>query len=265
MTRVIAVANQKGGVGKTTTTINLGASLAERGRSVLVLDLDPQASLTLALEQPRAANADPEHAAAGFTVRDVILRALHGDAGPFDGVITATRSGLDLAPASVELSAVEMDLGREPLGVFALREALENLPKTYDYVLIDCPPSLGILTTNALAAATGVVIPLQADYLALRGVELLLNTIGKIQKRANPQLSVLAVVLTMADVRTLHAREVIAAARAAFGQQVPVLESVVPYSVRVKEAPLAQASVLEYASDSAAAEAYRRLAQAIEP
>ncbi len=260
MTRIIAVANQKGGVGKTTTTVNLGAGLAERGRSVLVVDLDPQASLTLALGQP-AATGDVD----GITIRDVILRALRGEAQPFEGAIQQTRSGLDLVPASVELSAAEIDLGREALGIFALKDALEALPRAYDYVLIDCPPSLGILTTNALAAAAGVVIPLQADYLALRGVELLLNTIAKLQKRANPQLAVLAVLLTLADLRTLHTREVIAAAHSAFGERVPVLETVVPYSVRLKEAPLAQASVLEYATDSPAADAYRRLAQAIDP
>ena len=264
MMRIIAVANQKGGVGKTTTTVNLGAGLAERGRSVLVLDLDPQASLTLALGRPGGSAAEPSPPEPSATMQDVILRAMRGEAQPFDGAIQHTRSGLDLVPASVELSAAEIDLGREPLGVFALREALEALQNAYDYALIDCPPSLGILTTNALAAAAGVVIPLQADYLALRGVELLLNTIAKIQKRANPGLSVLALVLTMADVRTLHAREVMSAARSAFGQRVPVLDTVVPYSVRLKEAPLAQASVLEYATGSAAAEAYRRLAQSID-
>ena len=263
MTRIIAVANQKGGVGKTTTTVNLGAGLAERGRSVLVLDLDPQASLTLALSRAAAEPAAPSDAQE-ITIRDVILRALRSEVQPFEGAIQRTRSGLDLVPASVELSAAEIDLGREPLGIFALKDALEALPGGYDYALIDCPPSLGILTTNALAAAAGVVIPLQADYLALRGVELLLNTIAKIQKRANPQLAVLAVLLTLADQRTLHTREVIAAAHTAFGQRVPVLETVVPYSVRLKEAPLAQASVLEYATDSPAADAYRRLAQAID-
>jgi chromosome partitioning protein len=263
VTRIVAVANQKGGVGKTTTSVNLGAGLAERGRSVLLVDLDPQASLTLALG-PTPASAAEGAASAEVTIHDVLQRALRGEAEPFAGAIRGTRSGLALTPGSIELSAAEMDLGREPLGVFALKESLETLPATYDYVIIDCPPSLGILTANALAAAEGVVIPLQADYLALRGVDLLLNTIAKIQKRANPRLRVLAVVLTMADVRTLHAREVIAAARTAFGERAPVLGEVVPYSVRLKEAPLAQASVLEYASDTGAAEAYRRLAQAID-
>lgn len=260
MTRVIAVANQKGGVGKTTTTVNLGAGLAERGRSVLLLDLDPQASLTLAL----ASGENGTAAQTAATVHDVLLRTLRGGAAPFEEAIRATRSGLALVPASIDLSAVEMDLGRELLGVFALRDSLEALPTGYDYVLIDCPPSLGILTANALAAAAGVIIPLQADYLALRGVDLLLATIAKMQKRANPELRILAMILTLADQRTLHTREVIAAARAAFGDRVPILDEVVPYSVRLKEAPLAQASVLEYASQTAAAEAYRRLAASVD-
>jgi len=260
--QIIAVANQKGGVGKTTTTVNLGAGLAERGRSVLLVDLDPQASLTLAL----LAEGRPGDGARPATIYDVLRQSAAGAAEPWEGVVqrVGLNGGLSLAPASIELSAAEIDLAREPLGVFTLREALAALPQTYDYVLIDCPPSLGILTTNALAAAAGVLIPLQADYLALRGVDLLLTTIAKVQRRANPDLSVRGVLITLADVRTLHAREVIEAARATFGERAPVLEMVVPYSVRLKEAPLAKASILEYATATPAAAAYRQLAEYID-
>ena len=256
--RTIAIANQKGGVGKTTTVANLGAALVERGRSVLLIDLDPQASLSLALLPETLDGASRP------TIYDVLLKAAAGTADPFAGAIQPCPAGPAITPASIELSAAEIDLTREPLGVFTLREALAALPPGLDYVLIDCPPSLGILTTNALAAADGVIVPLQADYLALRGVDLLLSTIGKVQRRANPRLTVLGVLITLADLRTLHAREVIAAAQATFGERVPVLTEVVPYSVRVKEAPLANASVLEYAPTSPAAAAYRQLAQVID-
>jgi chromosome partitioning protein len=263
MPRIIAIANQKGGVGKTTTTINLGAGLAERGRSVLLIDLDPQASLTLALCGKPSVGSDPADEFA-TTIYTVLMKVSRGEADPLDGAVQATRAGLALLPASIELSAAELDLVREPLGVFALRDGLAALPDAYDFVLIDCPPSLGILTANALAAAGEVLIPLQADYLALRGVDLLLGTIAKMQKRANPRLAVLGILLTLADLRTLHAREVVEAARAAFGERIPVFDHIVPYSVRLKEAPLANASVLEYANGTPAADAYRQLAEVVD-
>lgn len=261
MTRLIAVTNQKGGVGKTTTTLNLGAALAQRGRAVLLVDLDPQASLTLALlGAPTLGAAE----ALPITIYSALMKTIQGEANPLDGAIVPTPIGPSLLPASIELSAAEMDLVREPLGVYALRDCLATLPAQYDFILVDCPPSLGILTTNALAAAAEVLIPLQADYLALRGVDLLLNTVSKIQKRANPQLTLLGIVLTLADMRTVHAREVVSAARAAYGERVRVFETIVPYSVRVKEAPLANASILEYATDTPAATAYRQLAETID-
>lgn len=252
--RLIAIANQKGGVGKTTTTLNLGAALAERGRRVLLVDLDPQGSLSLAL----GLDVDSLR----NTIYTALLALVQGEDVSLDVVKQSTASGLDLLPANIELSQAELDLTREPLGIYALRDALKEA-HGYDYILIDCPPSLGILTANALAAAREVIIPLQADYLALKGVDLLLKTIVKIQRRANPDLIVTGIALTLADLRTLHAREVVEAARATF-TNVPIFSAIIPANVRLKEAPLTGQSILAYASDSPGSQGYRALAQEID-
>jgi len=251
--RLIAIANQKGGVGKTTTTLNLGAALTERGRRVLLVDLDPQGSLTLAL----GLDVDSLR----NTIYTALLAIVQGEDVSLDIVRQSTSAGLDLLPANIELSQAELDLTREPLGIYALRDSLKEA-HGYDYILIDCPPSLGILTANALAAAREVIIPLQADYLALKGVDLLLKTIIKIQRRANPDLTVRGIALTLADLRTLHAREVVEAARSSFN--VPIFDSIIPANVRLKEAPLTGQSILAYAPDSPGAQGYRALAQEID-
>lgn len=253
MAQIIAIANQKGGTGKTTTTLNLGAALKETGNRVLLVDMDPQASLTLAL------GLDPDE------LETTIYTALKHvvEIGEMDSeeVIASTQEGLDLIPANIELSQADLDLVREPLGVYALRDVLRPITDAYDYILTDCPPSLGILTTNGLAAADQVIIPLQADYLALKGVNLLLRTITKIQRRANRHLQIAGVLLTMADLRTLHAREIITTTRQAFDERIPVFETVIKMSVRLKEAPIAGQSILTYANDTAGAIAYRELAK----
>ena len=254
MAEVIAVANQKGGVGKTTSTLSLGAAFSEQGRRILLIDLDPQGSLTLAL------GIDPE------SLDTTIYTALstvteHGEISLRDLNIIKTPEA-DLIPTNIELSQADMDLVREPLGIFALRDVLKAAAG-YDLILVDCPPSLSILTSNALAAANQVIIPLQADYLALKGVNLLLRSIMKIQRRANRELKIGGVFLTMADTRTLHTKEIISYTQEALQGRVRVFDTIIKTSVQLKEAPVAGQSILRYASDSSGAKAYRKLAQEI--
>ena len=253
LARVIAVANQKGGVGKTTTALNLGAALQELGSKVLLMDLDPQGSLTMSLGlQPESLDR---------TTYSVIRATIDESRSiTLADVIISTHAGLDLAPANIELSAAELDLFKATMGELVLREILDSVRREYDFIVIDCPPSLGLLTVNALAAANEVLIPLQSDYLALKGVNLLLRTISTVQRKINRNLRIAGVLLTMADTRTLHSREVLVSAKAALGNQVKVFDPIIKMNVRVKEAPVAGQSILTYAGDSNVAQAYRELA-----
>jgi chromosome partitioning protein len=248
MGRVIAVANQKGGVAKTTTVASLGVALAELGRRVLLVDLDPQACLTFSL------GLDPE--SVPLSVHDVLLDRVSAQVA-----ITQTGDGPFLLPATIELSGAEAQLlmrtGRE----YALRSVLEGLVDGYDEILLDCAPSLGILTINALTAADEVLIPMQCEMLSHRGVGQLLDTVAEVQRLTNRSLTVRGVLPTLYDGRTNHARSVIADVAGRFGLQ--VLDPPIPKSVRFAEAPASGHSVLVTAARGAGAEAYRRHAQTL--
>lgn len=254
MTRVIAFANQKGGVGKTTTTLNVGAALREQGHQVLVIDLDPQGSLTTAL------GINPEELEE--TIYHSIHASIEGLEEPGIGeIIYETESEIDLVPANLELSSAEMELMHATMRELILKDILDAAELEYDYILIDCPPNLGTLTINALACASEVVIPLQADYLAVKGVNQLMRSIYLVQRKINKGLNIAGVLLTMADTRTRHTREVIDSVKETMGDTIRVFDPIIKLNVRVKDASVAGQPVLSYASDSDVAQSYRQMAQ----
>ena len=248
MGRVIAVANQKGGVAKTTSVASLGVALSELGRRVLLVDLDPQACLTFSL------GLDPE--SIDLSVHDVLLGRVSASVA-----IVATEDGPDLLPSTIDLAGAEAMLlprtGRE----YVLRSALEEISRNYDDILLDCAPSLGVLTINALTAADEVLIPLQCETLSHRGVGQLLDTVLDVQRLTNRGLRVRGVLPTLFDGRTTHAKMVVADVAGRYG--LPVLEPPIPKSVRFAEAPASGHSVLVTARRGAGAEAYREHAKAL--
>ncbi len=246
--RVIAMCNQKGGVGKTTTTINLGAALAEVGRKVLLVDFDPQGALSVGL-------GVPTHQL-DVTIYNLLVERGHD----VRDVIQGTRTpGLDIIPANIDLSAAEVQLVGEVAREMVLARVLRPLLDDYDVILVDCQPSLGLLTVNALTAAHGVVIPLECEFFAMRGVALLVETIEKICDRLNPRLTVDGILATMYDGRTLHSREVVRSVVDHFGDQ--VFHTVISRTVKFPDASLAAEPITTYASTHPAAEAYRQLAR----
>ncbi|MBM6546338.1 ParA family protein [Janibacter sp. YIM B02568] len=246
--RIIAMCNQKGGVGKTTTTINLGAALVELGRKVLLVDFDPQGALSVGLGVPTHQldvtiyNLLVER---GHDIREVIQHT---------GV-----EGLDVVPANIDLSAAEVQLVGEVAREQILARVLRPVLDEYDAILIDCQPSLGLLTVNALTAAHGVIIPLETEYFAMRGVALLVETIEKIQDRLNPRLEIDGILATMYDGRTLHSREVVGSVVDHFGDR--VFHTVISRTVKFPDATLAAEPITTYATGHNAANAYRQLAR----
>ncbi|HEX9230442.1 MAG TPA: ParA family protein [Jatrophihabitantaceae bacterium] len=248
--RVIALCNQKGGVGKTTSTINLGAALSEFGRRVLLVDFDPQGALSVGLGvQPHQLDRTAYNLIMepGVSIDDVLLKT---------GV-----PGMDLLPSNIDLSAAEVQLVGEVAREQTLSRVLTPIVPDYDFVLIDCQPSLGLLTVNALTAADEVIVPLECEFFSLRGVALLIDTIDKVRERLNPRLKLAGILATMYDGRTLHGREVFARVVEAFGDS--VFDTVISRTVRFPETTVAGEPITTWASSSAGATAYRNLAREV--
>ena len=248
--RVISLCNQKGGVGKTTTTINLGASLAEFGRKVLLVDFDPQGSLSVGL------GLNPHQM--DLTIYNLLMQR---DVSLEDVVVPSGVAGMDLLPSNIDLSAAEVQLVHEVAREQTLSRVLAPALASYDVILIDCQPSLGLLTVNALTASDGVIVPLECEYFALRGVALLKTTIEKVQDRLNPRLSVDGVLATMYDGRTLHGREVMQRLVEAWGDT--VFHTVIRRTVKFSDSTVAGEPITSYAGASPGADAYRQLAKEV--
>ena len=255
--KVIAITNQKGGVGKTTTTVNLGVGLNKfYGKKVLLLDADPQSSLTIAL-----GNKNPD------ALDDTLASAMNAviDDRPFDETagILHHSEGVDLLPSNIELSGMEVGLFNVMSREYVLRNYIDTVRKNYDYVLIDCMPSLGMMTINALAAADSVVIPSQPSFLSAKGLDLLLRSISKVKRSINPDLKIDGILLTMVDGRTNNAREIIESLRSTVGRSIRIFDTEIPHSVRAAECSVTGESIFAHDRNGKVAEAYEKLTKEV--
>ena len=254
--KVIALTNQKGGVGKTTTAVNLGVSLAQQGKEVLLVDADAQANLTMSLGYPRP---DDLPISLATIMQDII------DDNPIDvqNGILHHGEGVDLLPSNIELSGLEVRLINAISRERVLKTCMSEVKKNYDYVLIDCMPSLGMLTINALAAADSVIIPTQPHYLSAKGLELLLRSVSKVRRQINPHLRIDGILMTMVMPRTNISKEVTALVKSAYGQNIKVFDAQIPHSIRAVEATAEGKSIFAYDKNGKVAAAYEQFGKEV--
>ena len=267
MAKIIAVVNQKGGCSKTTVVANLGVGLSMEGKKVCVIDADPQGSLTasLGLCEEDAKWNDPSHGSPIMvedtrqTLATVMMDIINEE--PYDptACIISHEEGIDLVPANIELSGLEVSLANVMSREMILKEYVDQLRDSYDYILIDCMPSLGVMTINALVAADKVLVPVQAAYLPVKGLQQLIKTVSVVKKRLNKKLSMMGILITMVDYRTNYAKDITQLLRETYGSSVGVMDNYIPFSVKVEEASAEGKSIFKYAPGCKAAEGFKRL------
>ena len=255
--KVIAITNQKGGVGKTTTTVNLGIGLAQDGYRVLLIDADPQGSLTVSL-----GFRDPDNLP--FTLTTVLKNVIDDTLMHKEAEFLRHKEGVDLLPCDIELSSLEVALFNTMSREFVLKRYVDAVRKDYDYILIDCMPSLGMLTINALVAADSVIIPSQPSFLSTKGLGLLMQSISKVKRQINPNLKIDGILLTMVNDRTNNAKDIISALRSGIGTVVRVFDTEIPSSVRVAESSLEGKSIFAHEKDGKVAAAYEQFSKEVE-